>query len=122
MYKSLSKPGIMIRGIKYLMDDSDIQPYICNSSKLVHTNRKRRQGHESRINNSGGKGDKCEACGYELRCSTLKFCSIECNYERLQTFVCWSMVKRKQLTKRFMQFQLLGLLVNLLLMSSTLIL
>ncbi|XP_021281863.1 uncharacterized protein At3g50808-like [Herrania umbratica] len=76
VYKSSSRPGIKIRGIKDLMDVSDIQPYVCNSSKLVYIHRKRRQEHESRTH--GRKGDKCEACGYELQCSTSKFCSIEC--------------------------------------------
>ncbi|XVF56140.1 hypothetical protein PTKIN_Ptkin06aG0093000 [Pterospermum kingtungense] len=79
VYKSSSRPGIRLRMIKQLLDVSDIQPYICNSSKLVYINRKRRQDHENRIGNSNGrKGDKCEVCGYELQCSASKFCSIEC--------------------------------------------
>ncbi|XWS43141.1 hypothetical protein CRYUN_Cryun16bG0077000 [Craigia yunnanensis] len=79
VYKSSSRAGIRIGGIKNLLDVSDIQTYICNSAKIVYINRKRRQEHENRINNNNGRmGDKCQVCGYELQCSASKFCSIEC--------------------------------------------
>ncbi|KAE8718606.1 Detected protein of unknown function [Hibiscus syriacus] len=76
VYKSSSRPGLRVHSIKNLMDVSDIQTYTCNSSKLVYINKKGRKEHENRIN--GGRGEKCEVCGYELQYLTTKFCSIEC--------------------------------------------
>ncbi|KAK8481730.1 hypothetical protein V6N13_009292 [Hibiscus sabdariffa] len=76
VYKSSSRPGLRVHSIRSLMDVSDIQPYTCNSSKLVYINRKGRKEHGNHIN--GRKGEKCEVCGYELQLLTSKFCSIEC--------------------------------------------
>ncbi|GMI70956.1 hypothetical protein like AT4G17900 [Hibiscus trionum] len=76
VYKSSSRPGLRVHSIKSLMDVSDIQPYTCNSSKLVYINRKGRKEHANHINCR--KGEKCEVCGYELQNLTSKFCSIEC--------------------------------------------
>ncbi|XP_039008428.1 uncharacterized protein LOC120136469 isoform X3 [Hibiscus syriacus] len=72
----VSEPGLRVHSIRNLMEVSDIQPYTCNSSKLVYIKKEERKEHENRVN--GGKGEKCDVCGYELQYSTSKFCSIEC--------------------------------------------
>ncbi|KAB2066014.1 hypothetical protein ERO13_A09G122900v2 [Gossypium hirsutum] len=79
VYKSSSRVGLRVKSIRKLMDVSDIQPYTCNSSKLVYINRKGRNDHVNRIN--GRKVDKCDVCGHELQCYSSKFCSIECKVQ-----------------------------------------
>ncbi|TYH54094.1 hypothetical protein ES332_D09G144600v1 [Gossypium tomentosum] len=75
----VSEVGLRVKSIRKLMDVSDIQPYTCNSSKLVYINRKGRNDHVNRMN--GRKVDKCEVCGHELQCYSSKFCSIECKVQ-----------------------------------------
>ncbi|KAK9285697.1 hypothetical protein L1049_024896 [Liquidambar formosana] len=75
VFKASRYPALRIKDIDGLLDISNIQPFNINSYEIVYICSRQQKGHESQTNVI----NKCVVCGWELKSSKFKSCSITCD-------------------------------------------